>query len=77
MTTRREFVIVLPTHPEDAMRLLQQWFADHPEIHRRLQDDGEVIVDHIRSEHGKTKHRYRAMLTEDEIASLTRNRSEP
>ncbi|WP_052549055.1 hypothetical protein [Enhygromyxa salina] len=64
-----ERVIEGPTSEQDATKDLRRWQARHPEIWDRL-DEGHIIVDHIRSEHGKTRVQYRAFLHPDDAALI-------
>lgn len=64
-----ERIIVQPASKQEAKQALLRWRARHLELWNRLRE-GDVVLDHVRSEHGKTQLQYRVFLDPDDAASL-------
>jgi len=64
---KKELVVVEPMPPEAAKERFIEWRGRHPEIASRLGQQ-DLILDVIRGLEGKTLHRYRIFVDENDVA---------
>ena len=60
-------VVVEPMSPDAAKAQFMEWRSQHPEIASRLGQQ-DLILDVIRGHDGKTLHRYRIYVYDDDVA---------
>lgn len=64
-----ERVIVVPTSEQEAKQALRRWRARHPRLWEKL-GEGDLVVDYVRSEGGKTRLQYRVFLDREDAIAL-------